>query len=97
MHRLLIQPSYSIEYGSYRSELKSICCQVAKTRDHTIPNKDASVRSRKPSTSLVSQNGLGSKNILAINADVERHALLCRSVKCGVLEHPIKHWLLLLQ
>jgi hypothetical protein len=31
----------------------------------------------------VSQNGLGLKN--AINADVERHALLYKSVKCSVL------------
>jgi hypothetical protein len=36
-------------------------------------------------TALVSQNGLGLKNTLAIDADVERHALLYRSVKCGVL------------
>jgi len=37
------------------------------------------------STALVSQNGLGLKNTPAINTDVERHALLYRSVKCGVL------------
>jgi hypothetical protein len=35
------------------------------------------------SMALVSQNGLGLKNTLAIDADVERHALLY-SVKCGV-------------
>jgi hypothetical protein len=56
-----------------------------------IPSKDASIRSRKPSTALVSQNGLGSKNILAINTNVERYILLYRSVKRGVLEYPIKH------
>jgi hypothetical protein len=37
------------------------------------------------STALVSQSGLGLKNTLAIDADVERHALLYRSVKGGVL------------
>ena len=37
------------------------------------------------STALVSQNELGLKNTPAINANVERHALLYRSVKCGVL------------
>jgi hypothetical protein len=28
--------------GSYRSESKSLCCQVAKTGDPTIPDEDAS-------------------------------------------------------
>jgi len=37
------------------------------------------------STALVSQNELGLKNTPAVDADVERHALLYRSVKCGVL------------
>jgi hypothetical protein len=36
-------------------------------------------------TELASQNGLCLKNTLAIDADVERHVLLYKSVKCGVL------------
>jgi len=28
--------------GSYQSESKSLCCQVAKTEDPTIPDEDAS-------------------------------------------------------
>jgi hypothetical protein len=37
------------------------------------------------STALVSQNRSDLKNTLAIDADVERHALLYRSLKYGVL------------
>jgi hypothetical protein len=40
---------------------------------------------------LVSQIRLGSKNILTINTNMERHVLLYRSIKYSILEYSIKY------
>jgi hypothetical protein len=84
-HRLLIQPSYSIEdiHLALIDQSNEIALLVAKTGDFTIPDEDASASCSNHgeetgvmSMALVSQNGLGLKNTLAVDADVETHALL---------------------
>lgn len=88
MHRLLIQPSYSIGDIHLAPIDQNQNYFVVKWRRLGTPQFLIKMPVQETcfmSTALVSQNGLGLKNTLAIDADVERHALLYRSVKCGVL------------
>jgi hypothetical protein len=84
-HRLLIQPSYSIEDIHLALIDQSNGNRFVGGEDWgpTIPDEDASAsccnqgeETGVMSTALVFQNGLGLKNTLAVDADVERHALL---------------------
>jgi hypothetical protein len=86
MHRLLIQPSYSIEDIHLAPIDQNQNDFVVKWQRLGTPRFLMKMPVQETcfmSTVPVSQNGLGLKN--AIDADVERHALLYRSVKCGVL------------
>lgn len=88
MHRLPIQPSYSIEDIHLALIYQNQNHFVVKWRRLGTPRflmKMPVQETYFMSTALVSQNRLELKNTLAIDADVERHGLLYRSVKYGVL------------
>ena len=88
MYRLFIQPPYSIEDIYLASINQNQNHFIVKWRRLGTPRFLMKMPVQETcfmSTALISQIGLGLKNTLAINANVERHALLYRSVKCGVL------------
>jgi hypothetical protein len=88
MYRLLIQPSYLIEDIHLAPIDQNQNHFAVKWRRLGTPRFLMKMPVQETcfmSTALVSQNRLDLKNTLAINTDVERHALLYRSVKYGVL------------